>query len=84
MFIIMLMVNMLNSVWFPFTRATCSSLGVIVPDLFESTLSKNNLSLSAPGMLGGGGAGLLGLNPDMVAGGLGDVWQGNNRLAPQC
>jgi len=40
--------------------------------------------LSAPGMLGGGGAGLLGLNPDMVAGGLGDVWQGNNRLAPQC
>jgi len=34
-------------------------------------------------MLGGGGAGLLGLNPDMVAGGLGDAWQGDNRLAPQ-
>ena len=36
--IIMLIVVMLNSVPFPFTRAACNSWGVIVPDLFASTL----------------------------------------------
>ena len=37
--IIMLMVVMLNSVLLPFTRADCSSWGVMDPDLLESTLN---------------------------------------------
>ena len=63
--IIMVMVVMLNSVLLPLTRAAWSSLGVMDPDLLESTLSKYVLSWVVDGMFGGGGAGLLGLNPDM-------------------
>ena len=56
--IIMLIVVMLNSVPFPLTRAACNSWGVIVPDLFASTLqwvpwygfsiNKFNLSVRVP------------------------------------
>ena len=39
----MLMVVMLNSVLLPFTRADCSSWGVMDPDLLESTLKRAHL-----------------------------------------
>ena len=35
------MVTMLNSVPLPLTNAFCNSAGVIVPDLFASTLKEN-------------------------------------------
>ena len=43
--IIMSMVAILNSVLLPLTRAACSSFGVIVPDLLESTLQLEKVAL---------------------------------------
>ena len=42
----LLMVTMLNSVPLPLTNAFCNSAGVIVPDLFASTLKENMTKIS--------------------------------------